>query len=309
MLCRPLACVHRVRMPFWSRRQCHTATTTGPDCVLFQPIQEKPRSTPTTAFSDDDFVYEGISTTQDALYDSTVSREPLISSTEAFGRLSTKLGENDDRPIVEPFDHRAQFRQADTQELSSVPSVSLPFDDAKKAEDVIEMGIEGQIAHNWQDTRTAHAEDIEPLVACLKRHKAWDIAVVDAKQKTYAFDYLIFASCRGTRHINLVSWAIQEIDRNVNISKIKRRLNETEWEPIPVGRIIVNLMTEKYRRKANFERKWALTSSMNPLDFCHHAVSEGRGISSHGLWSLTLNIQDLEDYENDYCRETLLRQY
>jgi len=277
--------------------------------VQFDQLKEEARGPTKNSFFDDDFVYEDVSLDQDPLYDSTVRREPVVSPSTEFSRFNMVIKQKDERPVVAPFDHKSQFRPKDVQELSNVPALELPFDDAKKAEDVLEMGVEGQIQHNWQDTKKANIEDIEPLVSCLKKHKAWDIMVLDTKNKTYAFDYLIFASCAGSRHINMVSWHVQEVDRYASIAKIKRKLSETEWEPIPIGRIVVNLMTEKYRKKANFERKWALTSSMNPLDFCHHAISEGRGISSHGLWSLTLNLQDLEDFENDYCRETLLRQY
>ena len=194
-------------------------------------------------------------------------------------------------------------------DLHALPSPSgLPFEDGRMAEGVLEMDVEGQIGACWQDTATAYGEDVEGLLKVLQETQAWDPVVVCTKDKTYAFDYIVFASCHGARHISLVSWGLQEANRFVGLARANKRLRDTEWEPIPVGRIVVNLMTEEFRKRAQFERKWILTSSCDPLDFCHNAVCEGRGIASHGLWSLTLNLQDLEDYEIDYCREALLRQ-
>ena len=303
-----VSCWYKSKLfPCPGHRLCHS--TAKSERIVFQLAREVPRVQPTTSFVDDDFVYQNIPEQQNALYDTTVVREQLLSSETEVTLLNRPVDKKKPADVVEPFDHRSQGLDTSTDDLSSTPLVQLPFDDAKKAEDVLQMSIEGQIQENWQDKNPAREEDVGVIVECLKKHKAWDIAVINTKTKTHTFDYLIFASCHGTRHINLLSWAVQELDKLARVAKMKRKLQETEWEPIPIGRIVVNLMTEKYRKKANFERKWVLTSSMNPLDFCHHAVSEGRGISSHGIWSLTLNIQDLEDYENDYCREALLRQY
>lgn len=185
---------------------------------------------------------------------------------------------------------------------------SLPFDDEEFAEKVLEMEVEGAIDECWQDKRVAFFEDVKEIASILETMKVRDICCVATSKKTSSFDYIMFGTCEGQRHIHLASWAVQESDHAHRISKVKRKKTDETWEVVPVGRILVNLMTEPLRKDLSLERKWAVTTTMDPLQAANAPVSEGRLGKAHGLWTLTLNLQDLEDFEIDYCKDTLLKQ-
>eukprot|EP00744_Colponema_vietnamica_P013335 GILI01018685.1.p1 GENE.GILI01018685.1~~GILI01018685.1.p1 ORF type:complete len:199 (+),score=17.27 GILI01018685.1:82-597(+) len=170
------------------------------------------------------------------------------------------------------------------------------------------MEVEGQLDESWQNSRSAKIEDCQAIADILRHMKARDLCVVDVSQKTSSFDYIIIATCEGPRHVHLCSWSITQADREHRISKPKRASSDRNWEVVPVGRIIVNLMVESARSQMSLERKWAVTKTMDPLDHANATVSEGRAVKAHGLWTLTLNLQDLEDFEVDYCKDALLAQ-
>lgn len=199
-------------------------------------------------------------------------------------------------------------------EVNSLPlariskKATLPFDDEGFAEKVLEMEVEGAIDECWQDQRTTSFEDVREISRILEAMKVRDICCVATSQKTSSFDYIMFGTCEGQRHIHLASWAIQESDKAHRISKVKRKKADETWEVVPVGRIVVNLMSEALRSDLSLERKWTVTSNMDPLQAANAPVSEGRFGKAHGLWTLTLNLQDLEDFEIDYCKDALLQQ-
>lgn len=184
----------------------------------------------------------------------------------------------------------------------------LPYDDERFAEMLLEMEVEGAIDEAWQDTHKAHMEDVVEIVEVLHSLKVRDVCAIDVSEKTSNFDYMIFGTCEGPRHIHLAAWAVQEADSLKRICKIKRKQTDHTWEVVPVGRIIVNLMQEAVRDEMTLERKWAVTKSMDPLTVANAPISEGRQVKAHGLWTLTLNLQDLEDFEVDYCKDVLMRQ-
>lgn len=188
------------------------------------------------------------------------------------------------------------------------PSEPLPYDNAWLAERMLEWEVEGALDETWQDSNRAHIEDVASLVGVLKEAKVRDICVIDTKGKTSAFDYLVMGTCDGPRHLHLAAWATSEADRYQRVSKPPRKKSDELWECVPIGRIVVNLMQESYRDEVFMERKWAVTESMDPLHAAKSAVSEGRQVKVHGLWTLTLNLQDLEDFEVDYCKEALMSQ-
>jgi ribosomal silencing factor RsfS len=197
-----------------------------------------------------------------------------------------------------------EFHKEATQDMKS----HLPFDDEEFAETILAMEVEGALDEAWQDGKKAHLEDVKELVEILREMRVRNIAAIDVSQKTSSFDFIINGTCEGARHIHLAAWAISEADKNKRVAKIPRQKTDHLWEVIPVGRIVVNLMQESYRNEVNLERKWAVTKSMDPLQFAQAPVSEGRHSRAHGLWTLTLNLQDLEDFEVDYCKDVLLSQ-
>ncbi|GET90817.1 hypothetical protein, conserved [Leishmania tarentolae] len=184
----------------------------------------------------------------------------------------------------------------------------LPYDDERFAEMLLEMEVNGVIDETWQDTKKARLEDVKEIADILTSLKVRDLCCIDVSEKTSNFDYMMFGTCEGARHIHLGAWAVQDADKVHRISKIKRKQTDELWEVVPVGRIVVNLMVESFREEMTLERKWAVTRSMDPLSAANAPISEGRQVKAHGLWTLTLNLQDLEDFEVDYCKDILMRQ-
>lgn len=251
-----------------------------------------------------------------------VSRTPAVPEGQEFSRLGVPLavprnGESPPRESSRAITLReanqrleeAQQKRGDngreTRDLATEP---LPFDDEEFAETILEMEVDGALDEAWQDTKKAHMEDVIEIVQVLRDLKVRDIAAIDVSQKTSNFDFIVNGTCEGARHIHLASWAVSEADATKRLTKVPRQKTDNLWEIVPVGRILVNLMQASYRDEVNIERKWAVTKSMDPTQFANAAVSEGRQVKSHGLWTLTLNLQDLEDFEVDYCKDILLAQ-
>lgn len=185
---------------------------------------------------------------------------------------------------------------------------TLPYDEPQFADVLLQMEVDGQIDACWQDAKKAHFEDVEALVGILRDMKVKEIAVIDTSQKTSVFDYIVVGTCEGSRHMHLASWAVQEADTLQRVAKLPRQRSDDLWEAVPVGRILINLMVQSYRDRVNVERKWAVARSMDPLNAARSAVSEGRPVLQHGLWLLTLNLRELQDFEVDYCKDMLLDQ-
>ena len=195
-----------------------------------------------------------------------------------------------------------------SEPAAKIANLSLPFDDENFAATLLEAEVSGAIDEAWQDGRRAHLEDVKAIVEILKEMKVLDIAAVDVSHKTSSFDYMIGGTCEGPRHLYLAQWAVGSADEHHRISKMARRKVSKSWEVVPVGRILVNLFVESSRHEYSLERKWVVTRTMDPLSFANPVVSEGRQARVHGLWTLTINLQDLEDFEVDYCKDYLLCQ-
>lgn len=226
-------------------------------------------------------------------------------------RALTLVEINEQMPKFDEFDNNSnKGHAADSfhEEAKAEMKSELPFDDEEFAETILAMEVEGALDEAWQDSKKAHLEDVKELVEVLKEMRVRNIAAIDVSQKTSNFDYLVNGTCEGARHIHLAAWAVSEADKNHRVAKIPRQKTDHLWEVVAVGRIVVNLMQESYRNEINLERKWAVTKSMDPLQFAQAPVSEGRHSRAHGLWTLTLNLQDLEDFEVDYCKDVLLSQ-
>lgn len=185
---------------------------------------------------------------------------------------------------------------------------TLPYDDEAFAETLLQMEVDGVIDEAWQDARKAHLEDVKEVMEVLRSLKVRDLCCIDVSGKTSNFDYMLFGTCEGPRHIHLAAWAAQEADSLRRVAKVPRRKTDELWEVVPIGRIVLNLMVESLRDELALERKWAVTKTMDPLEAANAPVSEGRNVRAHGLWTLTLNLQDLEDFEVDYCKDVLLHQ-
>ena len=216
----------------------------------------------------------------------------------------TQLPEGGAAPTAEPDD----ALDVEDEVEPAAASGDLGYDDERLAQKVLEMEADGILDEAWQDKPAASAEDVVSLCNLLRELKVEDVAAISTKDKTSSFDYMLFGTCAGARHISIAAWAISEADKHERLAKPRRHRSDELWEVVPVGRIVVNLMQRSHREHLSLERKWALTESTDPLAIAHPASSEGRGVRSHGIWTLTVNLQDLEDYEMDYCKDALLRQ-
>jgi ribosomal silencing factor RsfS len=220
----------------------------------------------------------------------------------------------DDAPPTEDEIERLIAIQAEQAQwgeegrATTAGTLDLPYDDPGFADAILKMEVEGALDDLWQDAPRARIEDVEAIVNIMRELKVRDVVAINTSAKTSSFDYLVVGTCDSLRHISLVAWSVSEADRLQRPTKVKRRKSDDVWDVVTVGRIVVNLMVEGYRNEVNVERKWAVTKSMDPLDHANSPVSEGRLSRMHGLWTLTLNLQDLEDFEVDYCKDVLLRQ-
>ncbi|KPI90174.1 hypothetical protein ABL78_0692 [Leptomonas seymouri] len=221
---------------------------------------------------------------------------------------SSKRGESS-RDGTSTLEKMHSEESADAGGNSRLPDPTrLPYDDERFAEMLLEMEVNGVIDETWQDARKAHIEDVKEIASILASLKVRDMCCIDVSEKTSNFDYMMFGTCEGPRHIHLAAWAAQDADKVHRISKIKRKQTDELWEVVPIGRIVLNLMVESFREEMTLERKWVVTRSMDPLAAANAPISEGRQVKAHGLWTLTLNLQDLEDFEVDYCKDILMRQ-
>jgi ribosomal silencing factor RsfS len=228
---------------------------------------------------------------------------------EAAAAESSFGGSVDPAAEVKKQDGENNVAAANTNESSRLPDPAhLPYDDERFAEMLLEMEVNGVIDETWQDANKAHVEDVKEIADILTSLKVRDICCIDVSEKTASFDYMMFGTCEGSRHIHLAAWAAQDADKVQRISKIKRKQTDELWEVVPIGRIVLNLMVESFREEMSLERKWAVTRTMDPLAAANAPISEGRQVKAHGLWTLTLNLQDLEDFEVDYCKDVLMRQ-
>lgn len=186
---------------------------------------------------------------------------------------------------------------------------SLPYDDQNFAENILKMDVDGVLDETWQDERNqAKVEDVAAIVDVLRDARCRDICAIDVRAKTSSFDFIVVATCESQRHMTLAGWAVSDADKWQRASKVSRRKADPLWDVVPIGRILVNLMMESYRNDVTVERKWVVTKTMDPLAAAHSTVSESRQLRMHGLWTLTMNLQDLSDFEVDYCKDVLLEQ-
>jgi len=237
--------------------------------------------------------------------------QPIVAAqpTRRLGsRALEGIPEDPSKPMGGPLDGAVQSTETDASTRFPNPEDTLPYDDEAFAETLLRMEVDGALDEAWQDRGAARVEDVAEITRVLRDIRVRDICCIDVSGKTSAFDVLIVGSCDGPRHVHLAAWAVQEADRQHRASKIRRRQTDQLWEVVPVGRIVVNVMQDRYREEVNIERKWVVTKSMDALQFANAAVSEGRQSRSHGLWTLTVNLQDLEDFEVDYCKDVLLSQ-
>ena len=106
-----------------------------------------------------------------------------------------------------------------------------------------------------------HVEAIkQAVVEALEEIKASDITVLDVRQMTSLFDYMIVASAGSTRQTKALANNVQEKLRQFGARVLGFEGEQTgEWVLVDLGEVIVHVMQPAVRAYYNLEQLWGGT--------------------------------------------------
>jgi len=106
-----------------------------------------------------------------------------------------------------------------------------------------------------------HVEAIKhAVVEALEEIKASDITVLDVRQMTSLFDYMIIASAGSTRQTKALANNVQDKLRQIGARVLGVEGERTgEWVLVDLGEIIVHVMQPAVRAYYNLEQLWGGT--------------------------------------------------
>ena len=106
-----------------------------------------------------------------------------------------------------------------------------------------------------------HVEAIkQAVVEALEEIKAADITVLDVRQMTSLFDYMIVASAGSTRQTKALANNVQDKLRQIGARVLGVEGEQTgEWVLVDLGEIIVHVMQPAVRAYYNLEQLWGGT--------------------------------------------------
>lgn len=106
-----------------------------------------------------------------------------------------------------------------------------------------------------------HVEAIkQAVVEALEEIKASDITVLDVRQMTSLFDYMIVASAGSTRQTKALANNVQEKLRQFGARVLGVEGEQTgEWVLVDLGEVIVHVMQPAVRAYYNLEQLWGGT--------------------------------------------------
>ena len=106
-----------------------------------------------------------------------------------------------------------------------------------------------------------HVEAIkQAVVEALEEIKAADITVLDVRQLTSLFDYMIVASAGSTRQTKALANNVQDKLRKIGARVLGVEGEQTgEWVLVDLGEIIVHVMQPAVRAYYNLEQLWGGT--------------------------------------------------
>lgn len=106
-----------------------------------------------------------------------------------------------------------------------------------------------------------HVEAIkQAVVEALEEIKATDITVLDVRQMTSLFDYMIVASAGSTRQTRALANNVQDKLRQIGARVLGVEGEQTgEWVLVDLGEIIVHVMQPAVRAYYNLEQLWGGT--------------------------------------------------
>jgi ribosome-associated protein len=106
-----------------------------------------------------------------------------------------------------------------------------------------------------------HVEAIkQAVVEALEEIKAVDITVLDVRQMTSLFDYMIIASAGSTRQTKALANNVQDKLRQTGARVLGVEGEQTgEWVLVDLGEIVVHVMQPAVRAYYNLEQLWGGT--------------------------------------------------
>ncbi len=106
-----------------------------------------------------------------------------------------------------------------------------------------------------------HVEAIkQAVVEALEEIKAVDITVLDVRQMTSLFDYMIIASAGSTRQTKALANNVQDKLRQTGTRVLGVEGEQTgEWVLVDLGEIVVHVMQPAVRAYYNLEQLWGGT--------------------------------------------------
>ena len=106
-----------------------------------------------------------------------------------------------------------------------------------------------------------HVEAIkQAAVEALEEIKASDITVLDVRQMTSLFDFMIIASAGSTRQTKALANNVQDKLRQIGARVLGVEGEQTgEWVLVDLGEIIVHVMQPAVRAYYNLEQLWGGT--------------------------------------------------
>ena len=109
----------------------------------------------------------------------------------------------------------------------------------------------------------------QAVVEALEEIKATDITVLDVRQMTSLFDYMIVASAGSTRQTKALANNVQDKLRKIGARVLGVEGEQTgEWVLVDLGEIIVHVMQPAVRAYYNLEQLWGGTPpSMQPTNW------------------------------------------
>ena len=100
----------------------------------------------------------------------------------------------------------------------------------------------------------------QAVVEALEEIKAVDITVLDVRQMTSLFDYMIIASAGSTRQTKALANNVQDKLRHTGARVLGVEGEQTgEWVLVDLGEIVVHVMQPAVRAYYNLEQLWGGT--------------------------------------------------
>ena len=100
------------------------------------------------------------------------------------------------------------------------------------------------------------------VISSLEEFKAQDIVKIDLVGKTSMADFMLIASGTSSRQIRAIAEnTVTEIKKSSNVNVNIEGLNQSDWELIDAGDIIIHLFRPEVREFYNLEKMWQVDST------------------------------------------------